>query len=353
MSQFRHCQIHKENESFLNYIDYFKELVLETRSNKELMEGVKFDLYGYISDEWCREYDKLSPKELFENTKAALIENIEVAEREQKPSDKKIELFKESTNQIVLRLFDKYKKLINSQEIHENYHSWYSRGVQATIDKSAFVDDQGIDHINFDSFLAEDYAQELDYYISQQFYFKVSKSYLLGEEKLFKGIDYLKIKNPNEYMIIAFDLNISYFEGVNGLDVKNMKYKEFEICEIDGSFHLLNLSLVIIKKIDLPYFNYIKINPEIKKEYELDEINTNIKLYASVIDLNERRDLCDEILKVKEVDQRTQVLLKIELSSEFRWKNNIDVVQLKLFSIYEENGIPNKLKDIQPIKKKD
>ena len=341
-----------ERKFWLNYIDYFKDLVLDVCSNMELMNGLKFDLYEHISDEWCEMNEKLSPEKLFEETKNSLTESIDKAEREQEPSAAKITQFKDSTNRIVLLLLDNYDKLINPQKIIENYHSWHSRGAQAPIDKNSFVDDQGVTHMNFDSFLAEDYAKELNYSISQQFYFKKTKSYLLDKEKLFRGVDYLKIKNPDEYIIIAFDLYIPYFKGTKGLDVENSKYKGIEICKIDGSFNFLNQSLVVMKKTDLPCFNYLEINPEIKEKYELEEINSQIKLYASVIDLNKRRDLSKEVLSVKEVDPRTQVLLRINLSAEFRWKNNVDLIQIKLVSIYEEKGIPNKLKDIKPINNK-
>jgi hypothetical protein len=341
----------EKKQFWLNHIDYFKSLVLELRSEEELMNGLKFDLYGNISDEWCSENEKLSPSDLFDETKKSLIESIEIAEREQEPSAAKIKEFNESTNRIVSHVFEQYKKLINSNEISKNYHSWYSRGVQTLIDKNSFVENQGVSHMNFDSFLAEDYARELNYSISQQFFFTKAKSYLFDKDKLFRSIDYLKIKNPIDYLIIAFDLHIPYFQGIDGLDIANNNYNGIEICEIKGSFSLLQQSLIIIKKTDLPYFHYQEINPEIKEKYALDEINKNIKLYASVIDLNQKRDLCKEVSKIKEVDLRTQVLLRIELSTEFRWRNDIDAVQIKLYSIYEEKGIPNKLKDIQPIGK--
>lgn len=339
-----------EKKFWLNHIDYFKELVLNTRSNKELMDELKFDLYGYISDEWCRENGKLPPNSLFEETKNALVEGMEITEREQEPSIEKIDQFKKSTNEIVSRLFDKYRGVKNSQKIIEDYHSWYTRGIQATIDKNSFVENQGISHINFDSFLAEGYVRELNYTFSQQFHLKNTRKYLLDKEKLFKGIDCLNIEEPDNYVIIAFDLHIPYFEGTDGLDSTNNKYNGIEIYEIRGSLSLLNQSLVILKKTDLPYFNYLEVNPEIREKYELEEINSNIKLYASVIDLNKREDLWNELSQRGEVDLRTQVLLRIELSTEFRWKENIELVQIRLFSIYEEKGIPNKLKDIQPFK---
>lgn len=339
-----------EKTFWLDHIDYFKELVLKTRSNKELMEGLNFNLYGYISDEWCDSNEKITPEALFQETKEELKENIKRTNREQKPSADKINQFNKATNRIVSQLYGKYKKLKNSQVIIEDYLSWYTRGVQATIDKSSFVENQGVSHMNFDSFLAEDYVRELNYIFSQQFYFKRTRNYLLDKEKLFKGIDYLKIEEPDNYVIIAFDLHIPYFEGTNGLDITNNKYNGIEICEIRGSFPLLNQSLVILKKTDLPYFNYLKVNPEIREKYELEEINSNIKLYTSIIDLNKREDLWDGLPQRGEVDLRTQVLLRIELSTEFRWKENIELVQIRLFSIYEEKGIPNKLKDIQPFK---
>ncbi|MDR1974729.1 MAG: hypothetical protein LBQ31_08695 [Bacteroidales bacterium] len=341
----------EEKRFWLNNIDYFKNLVLELCSNKKLMSGLKFDLYEDFSNEWCSENGKLPIADLFEKTKGSLIESIKITEKEQEPSDSKIKQFEKSTNRIVSSVFDSYKKLVNSNKVSENYHSWYSRGVQSLINKNSFVENQDITYLNIDSFLAEDYARELNHTISQQFHLKKNKSYLLDKEKLFKGIDYLKIRNPNKYLIIAFDLYLPYFEGTDGLDIIGNKYKEIEICEINSFFYPLRQSLIVIRKTDLPYFHYQEIDSIIKEKYELNEINKTIKLYASVVDLNKKKDLWEEMSKIKEVDLSTQVLLRIELSTEFRWKKDIDVVQIKLFSIYEENGIPNKLKDVQPINK--
>lgn len=338
-----------ERKYWYNYIDYFKEMVLDISSNKELMEALNFDSYGSFSDEWCRANNKITPEDLFNETKRELKEGIERAEEEQEPSKIKVQEFYDSSNKIVSSLFHNYEKIINKQEINEDYHSWYTIGIQSVIEKSSFVDDQGATHVNFDSFLANEYKNELNYSITQYYYQKLKKSYLLEADDLIKGIDNLRINNPEEYIIIAFDFYLNPFENVIGFDLDKYTYKGIGIHEIKGSFPLLRESLVIIKKVDLPYFNYRSIDEDIINKYELIEINADIKLYATVIDLNRRKDLWDEVRKIKDVDLRTQVILRIELATEFRWKNNIDVVQLQLRSVYNEKGIPNQLKDIEPI----
>ena len=46
---------------------------------------------------------------------------------------------------------------------------------------------------------------------------------------------------------------------------------------------------------------------------------------------------------------RKSVLMSIIISTEFKWKKNIEVVQLKQYSEFFQKGIANKLDDVTPI----
>jgi virulence-associated protein VapD len=188
--------------------------------------------------------------------------------------------------------------------------------------------------------------------ISEQFYLKKSKSYLLKGDDLFKGIDKL-ISESSEYIIIAFNVSIDNFkEKYNIQSLSRCKYKDIDMFCTNVSFALSQQSLFILKKTDLPNFIFKEIEKKEVEKYNLVEIDNEIKLYIGVVDLNKRADLHDEInIDRKEIDLKTQVLAVIDLTPEFRWKKDIEVVQFKLYSIYEEKGIPNTLSDIIPLEK--
>ena len=335
-----------ELKYWLSNIDFFCKTVLGIYENKSLMTALKFD---YITDEWCTQNQKETPSEIFRKTAQLLSLQIESISIEQEPDDSKVEHFNSSTNRLISKTLDKYQYLRIETDIETDSDSWYLNGIQTIVSKDSFAENQGFTHINYDSFLAESYSLEINRFLAQQFYLKANQNYLLKQEDMFLGIDCLKIKEQGQYIIIAFDLNLSNFENVKGLDIEGKKYNEFSIVEISSSFELLHHSLMVIAKSDLPYFNYKKITPDIEQKYALKEVNSKYGIFASVIDLNQRTDLHNEINNEQESDLRKNVLLKIELPIEIKWKKKINAVLFKLHWIYEERGIPNKLKDIKSI----
>ena len=48
-------------------------------------------------------------------------------------------------------------------------------------------------------------------------------------------------------------------------------------------------------------------------------------------------------------EMRKSVLLNIIISTEFKWKKNIEVIQLRQYSEFFQKGIANKLDDVKPI----
>ena len=338
-----------EMKNWLSKIDNFKRFVLDIQKDNDLMKGLKFD---FITDEWCRTNNKETPDEIFANTKQLIVAGIEQKGISQEPDSGKIEQFYESTDKIISNTLDKYRNLRNESDIEVESDSWFLNGIQTIVDKESFSENQGFTHLNFDSFLAESYSQEINSFLSQQFYLKANKNYLLSQEDLFKGVDQLEIKNSKEYVIIAFDINLSSFSKVKGLDIENKKYNEFDIIEISASFELLHQSLMIIAKSDLPHIKSTSIDSEIDTKYQLKLINSDLNLFSTVIDLNKREDLHKELNNEQYSDLRKFVLLRIELPIEIKWKKKIDAVIFKLHWIYEEKGIPNQLKDIESITNK-
>ena len=69
-----------------------------------------------------------------------------------------------------------------------------------------------------------------------------------------------------------------------------------------------------------------------------------------MIDLNATTDeVYNENKQDKSDDElRKSVLLNIIISTEFKWKKNIEIIQLRQYSEFFEKGIANKLDDVKP-----
>jgi hypothetical protein len=179
----------------------------------------------------------------------------------------------------------------------------------------------------------------------------VSKSYLLKSEELFKAIDKLEIDET--YVIVNFGIQLNHF--INELKVmglSSIKYKNTDIFSFNGS-HIVRGSLFILKKTDLPNISTKPISEDIIGKYSLKKISDTINLYSSVIDLNKTTpEVYNENKQNKNDDElRKSVLLNIIISNEFKWKQKIEMIELREYSEFFQKGIANKLDDIKPLHK--
>ncbi|NMC58529.1 MAG: hypothetical protein GYA51_03955, partial [Candidatus Methanofastidiosa archaeon] len=233
----------------------------------------------------------------------------------------------------------------------ENTDKWYVNGQRMLQSKDAFSNNPEVHHINFDSFLASVISRSLVEGLSETFFYKRTKSYLLKPEDIFKAIERLEI--DNEYVIINFGLSLDYF--INQLKVDELssnKYKDINIYSFNGS-HLVRDSLFVLKKSDLPKISTKPIDADLIAKYDLKKISDKINLYSSVIDLNNTSEEIFNENKQDKTDEelRKSVLLNIVISTEFKWKKEIEVIQLNQHSVYFQKGIANKLDDVKPIEK--
>jgi len=336
-----------EKKVWLNNIEYFKSKVNDVLSNKTLLEETKLD---FITDKWLKEQHKPKPSELIEIYKSKIEEDYEKTEIEQKISDEKREKFENSSKDIINNAISQYKSINNEEEIKKYYNSWYIHGERAIIDKSAFTEDTDTHDLNYDSFLAGHISNKFQQGISETFFYTKSKSYLLKEEDIFPAIDRLKI--DNEYLIVSFDQNIDWLkESLNIAGLKKDSYNGLELINFPiSSYHLVGQSFFILKKMDLPNILHLKIEESEIRKYSLDNIYEKIHLFSSIIDLNDNREILEELKPSNpDKDLRKQVLINLSLVTEIRWKKNINNIMIKTFSKYRERGILDNLRDVNKI----
>ena len=206
--------------------------------------------------------------------------------------------------------------------------------------------------MNFDSFPAYEFIKENRFFISQLFFLLKTKSYLLDINDLFKGIDKLEI-SAEDYIIISFGIDTSYFKDY--VDVKLLSdscYKDISIFNFSPySSPLVSQSLFVLKKSDRPFIIHNQINPEEIDKYKLDQLDKELQLYASIVDLNIENLISEEFREAHpDTEFQKYVLAVIAKNTEIRWKKKIELIQLSLHSQYEEKGLPNSLNDIISLK---
>lgn len=333
---------------WIDNLDYFKKLITEILESNELVNaiGLKF-----LNKDWCEKNKMIYPPEVIEVIKNRILESYNVEESEQKISPDKKTKFISSTNEIIKETIDEYKEIFNTNLKDTNIQSWYIYGERAIVDKSAFVDNQGVDHLNYHLFLAETVSKKFKKAIAGLFYNCRSQTYMIKETEVFQAIENLKI-NSKDHIIISFGINILYFMDTYKInDLTEKTYRDVKLFSFEYTDHnIVGDSLFVLEKNDLPSILHLPIKEEDTHKYHLELINNDIKLYASLIDLNEDIELQNEFKEYEQNrDITKRVLVNVSFLIETKWKKNANIIQIKLYSEYRDQGLPNKINDVKPI----
>ena len=216
------------------------------------------------------------------------------------------------------------------------------------MEKSPFAEDQGISHLNFDSFIASMKGQEIREAISETFFFKTTLRYLLKGAEIFAAIDRTEIK-ADTHIIVNFGISLDHyinFEKVEGLTLAT--YKSIQI-QTFTNFNraMMPTGLYLLRKIDLPYLAVDEVPAEEIEAFGLRPLVGRFGIYGAVIDLNIRRDLAEQLAEEDQTNASKLVLIYLAMQLEVRWKQQIKVLALNQYSEYRNNGIPNILKDVK------
>lgn len=342
-------QTQGEIKEWIDGLDFFRKLVSEHLENKDLLESLNLD---FLTKDWCKKNEKIHPLDFIDTFKTNLQEVYQNNAITLPISQDKVTQFKNSTTRIIEETLEKFNVISNSQEINGDTDKWYVNGQRMLQSKDAFSENPEAHHIDFDSFLASVVSKRINEGVASTFIFKKSKTYLLKPNDIFNAIDKLNLNE--QHIVITFGFNIeNYINHHNIAGLTKNKYKEVYIYSYNGS-RLVNSSLFVLKKSDLPRILTKPIKEDLIEKYSLNKISDNLNLFCSVIDLNDTsEEIYNENKEGKEDDEmRISVLMSIIISTEILWKKHIDVVQLIEFSEYRQKGLPSKINEIEPFEKK-
>ena len=130
-------------------------------------------------------------------------------------------------------------------------------------------------------------------------------------------------------------------------ELNSGNYKEIVLFDIwDCNTNMVGNTVFILKKAELPSLNFD--DPANKRKIDYKEEEKILEdIYASIIDLHEKRETKEQLVKegVTE-DLEDKVLISIEMNATIRWKKNVKVIAFKVISEYQDDGLPNKIEEV-------
>lgn len=331
---------------WIDGMDLFKRLVSDHLNNDMLLRTLGLD---FITVEWCEQAQKPFPLTFIDDFKSKLEATYDENALNLEITVEKAKQFKEKTAKSIESTWKILLEVSNTSLIEdENSDSWYVGGRTILQSKDSFSESPEVYNLNYDTILGSAVSEEIYDAYSYGLFYKKTRSFLLKPEDIFKAIDKLKI--DDSYVILNFGFDLDYF--VNHLKVTGLSDKEYKGASIFSlsSSHIVRDSAFILRKTDLPNISTNVIDENVIEKYSLDRISDDIELYASVIDMNETTaEIFDEYSHgISEGDARKSALLTVMLSAEFKWKKNVEIIQLIQYWEYSQRGIVNKLGDIEP-----
>lgn len=315
-------------------------------TNKELLNVLGFEK---LTVEWCSRHDKIFPIDFISQLKEKVKEEYERVQIVQQISINKLNKFKETTKSILSNTFSNTLQISNNTIEKVDYDNWYFSGIKMIFDKSSFAENQEAEHLNYDSFVGEKVSMDFNYILSQTTFQKKTKSYLIKSSEFFDAVE--KITNEDKtFVILNFGVNIAYYNSK--YKIKNLNESSFNsipIIKMGGySRELIGESFFILKKSDLPCLLFNSATKDIIEKYRLEHLNETFNFYGNVIDLYDNPELIDELIEINPVDQlKKSVLVCVILNLTIKWKKDLEMTQIRVFSEYRNNGLPNNIDEIE------
>ncbi len=334
-----------ELKYWIDYLSNFKRIIQAHLDNVDLNESLGF---SFITRKWCEDNNKIYPIDFLENLEAKLKEKYEDNKINLPISIEKVNEFNKKTQTILEHNIDKFMLISNLKKLNVK-EKYYCRGKSIFYSKDAFAKSPEVHHLDFESFLANIIVKDLSKSVIFNFYTKRTKTYLLKSIELFKGIDKLDLNQ--EHIIINVGLNINAYINSPHLQIRGLSQNSYKKVDIYSfpNFRGLHSTLFIIKKSDLPTISILDLTKDEIEKYSLQAISEKYQLYSSILDLNLVDDKLLTELKTDKDEIKTKVLMTLDFLLEIRWKKRIKLLEIKEFSEYLDQGLPNELKEIKPI----
>lgn len=321
--------------SYHRRLQYFRTCIEKVLENKNLLDTLN---YNINEQEILNTYDTLSQQ---------IKDKIDMTKLQAPISPAKVEQFENETTRILKATFNEYSKINNPTNFRKIDKSITTaiNGIMTLSYKSSFTDNE-IPNFNFDTVHAESISNsKIKFYIPNSFIIARNRRYLIDKKNILKALQKLIPSISDEYIIISLGLN---YHAEQLLDESS--YKSL-VVKIPFTNNHIRDTFFVLKKKYLPKMEFRDISSQEIEKFKLKPLDSEIKLYASVLDLNipDNSALKNEY-DDKDDEDELKVLLLISFIYTISWRSDRDIVMLSLSSPYEERGIESELGDIKKLK---
>jgi hypothetical protein len=333
-------QDNSEKKLWLEKLELFYYAVGKTVNNSDLFKALNFDAVN--DQDWLIRSNKKSPLDLLKEFETLLKTSIGEQEQNQTVVADKLEKFKSSSIKLIRQTSEKIVKATNSEIPTETLtKKWYVNGLKQLLDKAPFAQNKVSNHLNFDSFLGTQLSSKLLTGFIETFYLNVTSSYVIKIEDMERAFEQLSLDET--YVIISTKNRLTYLAKnlkTNKLSEEN--FGDTPIISFDNfNFPLVDQSLFILKKEDLPIVSFQNPSKQEIEKYHLEPYDQHINLFGNVMNLNNYPELQQEILiDFPDSKIETSVLAILAMQMEIKWKTNKKVLMLRIQTPYNNRGIP-------------
>ena len=289
-------------------ITYFKFCLNKVLEDREALE--QLELWNTYELKYS-EIDKFII-ELEQSIDKYILDRKERAEL----SQEKIKQFYASSKEILENCFEEYLPINNPEDFDTDFKVTFS-GESVLFNKSCFVDDD-IPCMDYDSNLANIISRySIKKYIPNSFLGAETKSYLLNNNNLLKGIGRIINDKEEDIVIIIFNAGDDTSQKLS-----NSQYKE-KVISLPATD--LRNTIFILEKSNLPKIEKSDISEEVKQELQVKKISDKWNIYGTIIDINLPKN---EAIKEKWIDDinyyqkenKLQILLGLLFVGHIKFK---------------------------------
>ena len=318
-------------------ITYFKFCLNKVLEDKEALE--QLELWNTYELKYS-EIDKFIIE-----LEQSIDEHISDRKERAELSQKKIEQFYASSKEILGNCLEEYLPINNPEDFDTDFKVTFS-GESVLFNKSCFVDDD-IPCMDYDSNLANIISRySIKKYIPNSFLGAETKSYLLNNNNLLKGIGRIINDKEEDIVIIIFNAGDDTSQKLS-----NSQYKE-KVISLPATD--LRNTIFILEKSNLPKIEKSDISEEVKQELQVKKISDKWNIYGTIIDINLPKN---EAIKEKWIDDinyyqkenELQILLGLLFVGHIKFKSDRKIIQININNEFEELGTENKLSDLEPL----
>ncbi|BAV06721.1 hypothetical protein SAMN05421788_11672 [Filimonas lacunae] len=318
-------------------LPYFISAVTRLLADATLLSHFQLE---HITPDFCQEENLRYPTDLLEDYRTTITQVINNREIEQALSPAKVEQYKITSLQKLSPVFQAIQLFHNTLPIAESNPPIELGGIRQLMDKSAFCENQGITHLNYDSITAEMAATRLAREFSLNLHAHVGRRYLIRQNDLRSALERL---NPStHYHIFLLGLSRQYLNNI-------VNFPHVTITEIPAVAYdslVFHWSILIIPQTAMPWITHPELEQNILDELSLTNYDDTYNIYGAVVNLHENPNIRDMFVPENGQDLERSVGLFLSFRFLLSWPARANIWRLDVYDQYGPQAIPNDVNDI-------